>query len=221
MAGQAPGQQEGFTHVLVGTSEELGDAGVHDTGNAVHEEHHLVLQHFRCIREVPDVAEAKDAVHSPSRDHHVQRSAIAALHVLANDLSTSLAETECQEGADLDDGLLQYCRLHRLRHVPVSRVHMGRQLVLPALHPLPQGVPRAPLGGQGHHRIRNLLPAVGCHLLKVTLVVAHRHGLQRVSPDFVQLRDHALNGRKHQLVGITREDQSSEAQEQAHEDGLR
>mmetsp|Transcript_54683 Transcript_54683/g.144025 ORF Transcript_54683/g.144025 Transcript_54683/m.144025 type:complete len:404 (-) Transcript_54683:1144-2355(-) len=122
---EAPGQEEGVSHVPVRAAVELVGAVVDDTRDAVHKDHDVILEDFRGIGEVPDAAIAEDGLHLPPGDHGVQRGAVTDPHVLGNDPGAGLPKAEGEERADLDDCLLQHHRLHglwRLRFLPPEPV---------------------------------------------------------------------------------------------------
>mmetsp|Transcript_10788 Transcript_10788/g.31943 ORF Transcript_10788/g.31943 Transcript_10788/m.31943 type:complete len:219 (+) Transcript_10788:821-1477(+) len=218
MAGQAPREEEGVPNVLVGAAEKLMDAGMHHVRDPVDEDHDLVLQDLGRVGEIPDVAETEDGLHAPPGDHGVQRRAVAALHVEADDLGAGLAEPQGEQRADLDDRFLEDHRLHGLRNVlrplVLRDAHRGQ-------HPPPELLHDRLLGRQLRHHRSGVVPVVeavalpharAADLLLLVLLVADGHGLERVVPDSVQLGDHALDRRQHQLVRVAGEGHGPEAQ---------
>mmetsp|Transcript_54220 Transcript_54220/g.118687 ORF Transcript_54220/g.118687 Transcript_54220/m.118687 type:complete len:250 (+) Transcript_54220:579-1328(+) len=112
---KSPGEQKCFTDVLVRIPKEFIDARMNHRCDAVHKDHHLILEDFRCIRKVSDITEAEDRLYPPTRDHGVECCTISSTHVLTNNLCTSLSKTQSQQGTNLDDGLFQHDSFHRLR----------------------------------------------------------------------------------------------------------
>mmetsp|Transcript_101202 Transcript_101202/g.241298 ORF Transcript_101202/g.241298 Transcript_101202/m.241298 type:complete len:306 (-) Transcript_101202:1267-2184(-) len=219
MARQPPGQKEGLPDVLVWIAEELVDAGVNHGCNSVDEDHDLILKNFGGICEVADVAEAKNRLNSAPWDHGIQSRAVAAAHVLANDLSARLSKAQCQQGPDLDDGLFQNHGLHGLRD------GLRRRTPAPDALPHRQEPPNAQtlaLALRFRISVFSLLAALeGSHLLPVMLLVANGHGFKRIVSDLVELRDHSLDGCQNQPVCILRKGHGSEAQQETDEDRLR
>mmetsp|Transcript_23805 Transcript_23805/g.54386 ORF Transcript_23805/g.54386 Transcript_23805/m.54386 type:complete len:224 (+) Transcript_23805:706-1377(+) len=185
---QAPREEECVPDVFVGTAEELIDYRMDYTCDAVDKDHDLVLQNLSSVCEVPDVAEAEDGLHSPPGYHGIQRGAVSALEVLPDDLCTGLAEAQRQKRANLDDGLFQDHRLHRLRRLLGVPSHRSQHH-----HPPPDGVPVAhDLSGQAARGVAAVQGLPGPllrsgNLLPVMLLIPNRHGLQGIVPNLFQL----------------------------------
>mmetsp|Transcript_108712 Transcript_108712/g.306364 ORF Transcript_108712/g.306364 Transcript_108712/m.306364 type:complete len:257 (+) Transcript_108712:945-1715(+) len=175
-------------------------AAVHDLANLVHEDHHLLLQHFGRVHEIPDATKADDGVDLRTWDHRVHAGTSAALHVLADDLSSSLTEAQREKTSEFDNRLFQDDGLHRLLHfllLALFEVHHE----LPGLRELLAAL-----------RILDFLAAI----LEVTQV----HGLQRVVFDCLHFRNHALDGIQQQRVGIVGKRHGTDANDEADENCL-
>ena len=160
---------------------------MHNCTNFVDENHDSFLEDFGGISEVPDVAEAEDGDDLLSGQHGVDLS--SAGHVLRDDFAARLSEAQREQGADLDDGLLQNDGLHG----PLLLL----LLVLLALV---------------------LLLLLLLHLLHgERLVLLLLRSQQRVLRNPSHLLDHLLDRRYHQVVALTREQQRAAGQHTTHE----
>mmetsp|Transcript_6512 Transcript_6512/g.5799 ORF Transcript_6512/g.5799 Transcript_6512/m.5799 type:complete len:216 (-) Transcript_6512:284-931(-) len=126
---ELPHKEEGISDVLVGGPVVAVHDAMDDLSDFVHKDHHFGLEDLSGVGEVSDVAEAEDRHDFLAREHRVHIA--TALHVLGNDLGASLSEAQSQQGADLDDGLLEQFGLHDL---PLLLLF---SLLAPVLLPLP------------------------------------------------------------------------------------
>mmetsp|Transcript_83801 Transcript_83801/g.260416 ORF Transcript_83801/g.260416 Transcript_83801/m.260416 type:complete len:377 (+) Transcript_83801:423-1553(+) len=190
MAGEAPCQEEGLTHVLVRAAAKLAGASVDDRSNAVGEHRDLVLQDLSRLGEVPHGAEAKYALDCPPGPHGVEGGGQVALHALHDDLRAGLAEAESQQRAYLDDGLLQDNRLHGLGYlVEVQRPHAVPQ---PGEVSVLFLVLCMDILGADRCDPDSVAFPPSCRRL-VLLLISHPYGRQRVSPDLVDPGNHPLD----------------------------
>mmetsp|Transcript_83802 Transcript_83802/g.260419 ORF Transcript_83802/g.260419 Transcript_83802/m.260419 type:complete len:235 (+) Transcript_83802:815-1519(+) len=195
----APDDEEGLPVVLVRRPVVLVRHAVDDLCDHVHEGVDLRLQHLGRDGEVADPAHADDAVHPGAGNHRVDGHGLLALHVVSDDVGARLAEAEGEQGAELDDGLLQDQRLHRLLLALAARavdevLQYHHQLVL--AQPL-----RLRLG----------------YLLRPELVVGHLRRDERVVADGGHVPDHLLYGPHNEAVRVVGEQQRPEnEQHQEH-----
>mmetsp|Transcript_2480 Transcript_2480/g.5670 ORF Transcript_2480/g.5670 Transcript_2480/m.5670 type:complete len:306 (-) Transcript_2480:167-1084(-) len=168
---------------------------MHNLGNLVDEDHDLVLEDLGAVGKILDLAISKNTVHHAAWDHGIDPGGVAPLHILADNLSSSLSKPQGKKTADLNDGLLQdYC-LHGLLLL----------LALPKLRP--------PLV------LLLFLQAKGSLLLPVCPVsqLNGRHG--RV-PDHQQLPADSLNWIQDQVLGPGGQGYSGTSQQDTNEEGL-
>mmetsp|Transcript_60554 Transcript_60554/g.175347 ORF Transcript_60554/g.175347 Transcript_60554/m.175347 type:complete len:625 (-) Transcript_60554:809-2683(-) len=207
----APHDEEGLADVPVRGPVPGVDGAVYDLRQLVHEDHDLVLQDLGRVREVPDVAEAENGVDPAARDHGVDRRRVFA-HVLDDDLRPSLAESEGEQLPQLDDGVLQDLGLHRLL---LDRL---RPTAAALGQPAPCLVP-ARVSRQQRPALAHSLALLVQGALAVRLV-AELHGVERVVPDLLHQRDHALDGLEHEDVRVPAKDHGAECEDEADEQGL-
>mmetsp|Transcript_100008 Transcript_100008/g.224103 ORF Transcript_100008/g.224103 Transcript_100008/m.224103 type:complete len:320 (+) Transcript_100008:203-1162(+) len=199
-----PDDEEGLPVVLVRRPVELVRHTVDDLCDHVHEGVDPGLQNLRGHAEVADAADADDALHDGAGDHCVDADGLLAPHVVLDDVGASLAEAESEQGAELDDGLLQDQRLHGLL---LRRAEVTRHAVL-----------REP-----PHLLLVKPPRPGLlNLLLLELLVRHLRRHQRVVADGHDVPDHLLDGGDDELVRVVREHhrphhQQDQEQEHGHQ----
>mmetsp|Transcript_31942 Transcript_31942/g.71915 ORF Transcript_31942/g.71915 Transcript_31942/m.71915 type:complete len:247 (-) Transcript_31942:1399-2139(-) len=180
---------------------ELIDDAVHDLRDLIHEGHDLALEHLGRSAEVPDPGGADYALDARAIDHGINSGTIGAVHVVLNDVRTRLSEAKRQQGAKLDDRLLEDHRLHELPRL-LSAVTLARQRVD---HPLKLALPLL------------ALPLL-VHLLDFELLISDLHRHKRALPEDFYLGDHVLNRVEHKRVRVVREEQGRCAEGHAHKE---
>mmetsp|Transcript_125488 Transcript_125488/g.349273 ORF Transcript_125488/g.349273 Transcript_125488/m.349273 type:complete len:380 (+) Transcript_125488:305-1444(+) len=175
---RSPDDQEGVTIVFVRSPVEFVDDAVHDLSYAVHEGHHVSLQHLGGDAEVPYPGGPNDALDPRSLHHGVDAGAVHSMHVVLDNVSTSLAKTKRKQRTQLDDGLLEDNRLHELvgswlvvAHQQVTQRLESVLRLSPLLHPVA--------------------------FLCLELLVGHLRGHERVRADGLHLGNHVLYGVEH------------------------
>mmetsp|Transcript_24062 Transcript_24062/g.74792 ORF Transcript_24062/g.74792 Transcript_24062/m.74792 type:complete len:284 (-) Transcript_24062:1217-2068(-) len=174
-------------------------------GNLVDEHHGVLLENVGARGKVPDAAPAVDCLDFRAGDqrvHHV----VVVVQVLADDLATGLAKAERQQGAELDDRVLEdFCLQRR-----ALRLHTFLVLGLLA-RPDPRLLPRL-LRGVRH------LAGPAPILVPRVLLVRQADGVEWVLADHLHLADHPLYRHEHQLVGVPTEEQGADGQHE-HDEG--
>mmetsp|Transcript_1011 Transcript_1011/g.3127 ORF Transcript_1011/g.3127 Transcript_1011/m.3127 type:complete len:204 (+) Transcript_1011:1382-1993(+) len=135
-----------------------------------------------------------DALHTLARDHHVNSSALAAGHILVDDVDPGPAKAKCEERAELDYGLLQYPGLQEVLWAPL----LARE-----------GALQAGGGALG------FLP--GDLLLSPELSLRHLHRLERIVADSLHLRHHVFKGIQYKGVGVVCKHHRCCAEHHTHE----
>mmetsp|Transcript_31936 Transcript_31936/g.58478 ORF Transcript_31936/g.58478 Transcript_31936/m.58478 type:complete len:225 (+) Transcript_31936:969-1643(+) len=180
---------------------ELINYSMNDLSDLVNKGHHLRLQNLRGGAEVLNPRSADDAFDSRACDHCIHKRAIFAMHVVADDVSPSLSKSEHQEGAQLDDGPLQYNCLHHLRGSRASTADN-----VPKLAHATSTVAHLPLS-------RLLL------LFSLKLLISHLHRHQRIFTNQLNTLDHGLYWAENQPVGIIGEVQGGNTEHKADKSG--
>mmetsp|Transcript_51607 Transcript_51607/g.116169 ORF Transcript_51607/g.116169 Transcript_51607/m.116169 type:complete len:497 (-) Transcript_51607:460-1950(-) len=171
---------------------------MHDLRDLVHKCHDAILEHLCRDAEVTDPGGTNNALNPGAFDHCVDVCTIEDLHVVGDDVCTSLPKAESQQRTKLDDGLLENHCLHEFAGGRCWRAH----------HNVPK-----PL------ELVLLLPLRLCfvHLLKLKLVVGHLHCHQWIFAEGVHLGDHVLDWMQHEPVCVVREEERHCHQRQADE----
>jgi hypothetical protein len=84
---------------------------VHDVRNRVDKLHDVLLEHFRRVRELADVAEPENGRDAPPGHQRVQVA--AGPHIVADDFGAGVAKADGEEVADFGEGDLEDARLHQ------------------------------------------------------------------------------------------------------------
>mmetsp|Transcript_54176 Transcript_54176/g.167965 ORF Transcript_54176/g.167965 Transcript_54176/m.167965 type:complete len:309 (-) Transcript_54176:324-1250(-) len=205
---RAPDDEEGVAHVLVDRSVVLVDDAVNDLRNLVHELHDLALKDLGREAEVPDPGVADDALHAAAWDHRVDARAVQAAHVVAHDVRARLPEAQGQQGAQLDDCLLENESLHGLLALGGWEICLDE--AVPTLEPLVEEFVATGL---------QLGFPVLDDLLQLELGVGHLQGYQRVVCDRLHLLHHPLHRLEHQGAGVAGEEERADAEDDADEEG--
>mmetsp|Transcript_39839 Transcript_39839/g.104313 ORF Transcript_39839/g.104313 Transcript_39839/m.104313 type:complete len:255 (-) Transcript_39839:1682-2446(-) len=194
---QSPDQQESLSDILVRRPSIFIHNPVHNLRNLVDKNHHLVLEDLCGVRKILNVTVAEDAVDHAAGDHSVDARRVVALHILPDDLCTSLSEPQGQQAPNLDNGFLQNHRLHRFVLLPTLPEFKLFDPFLLILLCQPQG---------------GLLFSVGA--------VAQLDGSHGGVPDHQQLAADSLDGVEHEVVGPSSQRHGKPRQQHADKQGL-
>ena len=96
---ELPDEQERISDVLVGGTLEAIDDSVNDLTDLVHKEHNALLEHFGCVCEPADVAEAEDTHAFETRQERVYIVTFA--HILTDNFRPGLTKADGEQASDL------------------------------------------------------------------------------------------------------------------------